>query len=136
MAGAHAVGVADGGSSLPILGWSTEGGDLRIPHFIGMHGLQALPLLALALELPARHIGRLRAGEVRGQLMAIGALAYSALVLIVTWQALRGQSIVAPDALTTSVTGVLVGVIVLAVLIALGRAPHRNRSHPDTGYGR
>lgn len=50
IAGAHTVGAADGGPSLPIAGWSTVAGDLRVPHFIGIHALQALPLLAMAFS--------------------------------------------------------------------------------------
>lgn len=46
---AHGVGVADGGPSIPIPGWSTTGGGLRIPHFIGMLALQLLPLFAIVL---------------------------------------------------------------------------------------
>lgn len=45
-ANAHAVGVPDGGAGIPITHWSTEGGDWRTVHFLGMHGIQLLPLLA------------------------------------------------------------------------------------------
>ncbi|XVU23625.1 hypothetical protein ACQPZJ_41275 [Actinoplanes sp. CA-054009] len=101
ISGAHAVGVPDGGPGLPLTGWSTTGGDLRIGHFIGMHGLQALPLLAFLL-------GRSRlATTAQTRLLVVAAVAYGLTVLIVTWQALRGQPLLQPDGLTLAAAGIV-----------------------------
>jgi len=126
MIGAHSVGVADGGPGLPLLGWSTTGGDLRIAHFIGLHALQALPLLAIALSVLAARWPALRDEIVRARLVRIGAAAYFGLCVLFTWQALRGQSIVAPDAITLTAFGVLVAGTALASAWAVrARSPRR-----------
>jgi hypothetical protein len=121
IAGAHTVGLADGGAGVPILGWSTEVGDLRIPHFIGMHALQVLPLVVIGLELLARRWPRLDAGR-RLRLIWIATGAYAAIVGLVTVQALAGESIVQPSGQT-----LLAGSII--AVLAAGGALAALRSH-------
>lgn len=109
IAGAHAVGVPDGGPGLPFLGWSTEGGDLRVPHFVGMHALQFLPLAVIVLELFSRRVPALRDVVVRRRVMLVLAAAYAAAILILTGQALSGQPVTAPSG-TVLVAGLAVAV--------------------------
>lgn len=122
--GAHTVGLADGGPGLPVLGWSTVGGDLRIPHFIGMHALQALPILLIVLELLSRRVVVLADPVVRRRLVQVVGAAYAALVGLVTWQALRGQSVVHPDGWTLLAGAALVVATLSTAALALrGRRP-------------
>ena len=115
VAGAHTVGRADGGPGLPFLGWSTVAGDLRPAHFIGMHAVQLLPLLAMGLAwLGARRANRLADEGVRGRVVLTAAVAYTAFVGLVFWQAVRGESIVQPGGLT------LAGLAVIAAGTAAG----------------
>lgn len=124
IAGAHTVGLADGGPGLPLLGWSTVAGDLRIPHFIGMHALQAIPLALILIELAARRIAVLRDVDVRYRLVAIVSAAYVAVLAVLTSQALRGQSIVAPDAATATATLVIAALALAAAAVLLQRQLH------------
>jgi len=109
IAGAHTVGLADGGPGLFLLGWSTVAGDLRIPHFVGMHALQALPILALLLELVGRRVPALADPRRRLRLVQIGAATFALALADLTAQALAGQSIVRPAG------PVLIAGIVIAV---------------------
>lgn len=112
--GAHSVGVEDGGPGLPFVGWSTVGGDLRVAHFIGLHGMQLLPLLALVLS-------RRRTLNQRQQLLLVvtAGIAYVGWLALLTWQALRGQSIIAPDTLTMSAYAGLIGFVIVSATVAL-----------------
>jgi hypothetical protein len=100
--GAHTVGAVDGGPGVPVTGWSREHGDLRVPHFVGLHAIQALALIAIALRWSRRP----EAVRVRGVFVA--AASYAALFVLLLWGALQGQSVVAPDrllAIWAAVTG-------------------------------
>ena len=122
LSGAHSVGVTDGGPGLPVLGWSTTGGDLRIPHFVGLHALQMIPLLALLLGIAARRTAlgsRLLTSGRRLGLVLLGAVTYAGLMALVTWQALRGQPLIHPDAATGLAAAALLAVAVAGTLAIL-----------------
>nr|WP_067277815.1 hypothetical protein [Streptomyces jeddahensis] len=111
--GAHSVGVPDGGPSMPLTGWSTTGGDLRIPHFVGMHALQLLPLLVMMLTALAPRFARLADDRVRLRLVLLASATYAAAFALVLWQALRGQALIHPDSATLGVAGLILTAVVL-----------------------
>lgn len=85
--GAHSVGVHDGGPGLPIVNWSTTGGDLRVAHFAGMHALQLLPLLGWLLD-------RRRTPGAR-RWVQLSALVMTAATTLLLLQALAGRALLA-----------------------------------------
>jgi hypothetical protein len=87
VAGAHTVGAPDGGPGLPLTGWSREHGDLRVPHFVGMHAVQLLPLTAWLLGLLVPTAWQRRAAFA-------AAAGYYALFVILLVEALGGHPVV------------------------------------------
>ncbi|SUB48019.1 Uncharacterised protein [Nocardia brasiliensis] len=104
----------DAAPGMPITHWSTIGGDLRVPHFVGLHGIQVLLLAVLVLAWLAPRYPWLRAERTRAAVIGVLGLGYTGLLAIVFTQAMRAQSLVHPDATTLLASGgVLAGVGVL-----------------------
>ena len=82
----HFVGTPVTGASVPILGWSLEVGDLRVPHFLATHAMHAVPAFALLFAWFLRPVPALRAT------VALTAI-YPALVAFAFRSGPRGPSL-------------------------------------------
>jgi hypothetical protein len=121
-AGQHSVGGVDGGPGLPVTGWSREHGDVRVPHFVGLHAIQALAIVAVALR-------RWRRSEaVRVRTVRAAAASYASLFALLLWQALAGHSVVALDAIGLSALALWAATTVLVLgWIAVGSRAESSR---------
>lgn len=127
--GAHTVGLPDGGPGLPVVGWSTQGGDLRAPHFVGMHALQVLPLVGW-------WVGRRKlAPKRRVALVGLTAALYGGVTGLLTLQALRAQPVTEPDALQLGLLGGLVALVALVAASALVTLRRRAAVHAQRSNG-
>ncbi len=88
ISGAHTVGAPDGGPGLPVTGWSTRHGDVRVPHFVGLHAWQVLPLFVL---LALRRFD----DATRTRLAIAASGVYAAVFVALLVQALRGLPVLA-----------------------------------------
>ena len=84
-------GIGREGKRLPLLGWSAVAGDLRAPHFLSIHALQGLPLLAGMVTLVPGH------GNT--WLFGAAAIGYCLLIEATFIQASRGHPIISPTVL-------------------------------------
>jgi hypothetical protein len=121
--GAHTVGAADGGPGLPGTGWNLQHGDLRVPHFVGLHAMQMLPLIALLLVRRSAADAETR----RIRLVWVAGVSYFMLFALLLAQALRGEALAAPSQATLAAFIVWASGTTAAAWIARGgAAPLRN----------
>jgi len=86
--GSHWVGQdVSNPAGLPIFGWSTEAGDLRVSHFVATHMMQTLPILGLVID-------RFRIPNGTA-IVWIAAILQAVLAVAVFGQALLGAPLVA-----------------------------------------
>lgn len=117
----HGVGDLDG-NGMFLTNWSTTGGDMRVPHFIGLHGIQVLIGLAMLLSFLAVRRGWLRDDRVRAALVRWTALGYLGVFATTAWQASRGQSLIAPDAATVAAFAASIVVAAAGIAVTIVRA--------------
>jgi hypothetical protein len=123
VAGAHTVGGPDGGPGLPGTGWSRDHGDLRVPHFVGLHALQAMALFLLAI--PRRRT----ADERRVRVTIIAGASYLTLFVLLLVQALRGEPLFAP----THATAIGLGLWAVGTALAVGFTTKFDRGQARLG---
>jgi hypothetical protein len=148
LVGAHSIGAPDGGPGLPITHWNRQAGDLRVAHFLGLHGLQILPLLGWAVGQGLRR--RRRPGAVgstaptatpeqaesaRGpRLVVVASGGYIGLMLATFVQALQGHPLL-PAAGSGGLAGFAADGLALAVgaacLVAFALLAWLQKSGPD-----
>lgn len=101
--GSHTVGAPDGGPGLPVLNWSENHGDLRVAHFLGLHGVQVIPLVGWLL-LCKKRLSELQ----RTRLVWLASGTYTSCFALLAWQALRGQALLQPDQKTLVMASLLI----------------------------
>ena len=85
--GSHFVG-GTGEAGLPLLGWSRDGGDLRVAHFFALHAMHFLPAFGFV-------VGKLMSERKAKALVVAFAALYVGLVFYSFTQALNGEAFMA-----------------------------------------
>jgi hypothetical protein len=109
--GGSAVGTPSS-HRMPFFHWDLQAGDWRTVHFVGLHALQALPLLAW---LASR--GESATTPRAGSSATVGAWAYAALLLAVAAWTASGRSVLALGAPGWWIVGAPLAVFAAATLV-------------------
>ena len=121
LVGAHGIGDPDG-HGMFLTNWSTTGGDLRVPHFAGLHAIQVLLAVTAVVNVLATRHAWLRAEWVRARLVGAAALGYAGVFTVLTWQARRGQSVLHPDGLTLVAFGAVAALVLVRAALVVTAA--------------
>jgi hypothetical protein len=113
--GSHLSSQASG-EVLPFFAWDLHSGDWRVPHFIGLHALQALPLLAWLHRRAARTKNQVPTA------LWIGALAWAGAFMGAVAYTATGRSV-----LDMSITSGLCVAAPLTIYLAAAVAASRQR---------
>ncbi|MFC0507097.1 hypothetical protein [Micromonospora costi] len=128
MNGGHGIGDPDG-NGMFLTHWSTTGGDLRVPHFVGLHAIQVLLLVTAILGVLATRQHWLRDERVRARLVGVAALGYTGAFATLTWQAKRGVPVTHLDRQTLiAFAGVAAFTLVAAAVVVV--AARRRSASP------
>lgn len=76
-----------------LTGWSTQHGDLEIAHFFGLHALQVIPAAALLINAIPAPLGP----RTTSRPVTISSVFYAGAVVLLTWQAERGEPMQRPS---------------------------------------
>jgi hypothetical protein len=116
--GSHFVGSTEGTTrTWPLTGWSRESGDLRVPHFVGMHAIQVLLLLVFLAKRLGVSMDDARAAR---QMAVIGGL-LGGTWLLTLGQAFAGRSLFEPGLLQVGLWVALSGMAAVLLWMTFGR---------------
>lgn len=97
--GSHQFGSGDPGSGLFFFGWSTKLGDMRVPHFFGMHVMQIFVFLGAYLMNQKDSIPKQKLVRFTGSLFLL-------MNIMMVIQTLNGESVFNLNPIYSSVYGI------------------------------